>query len=393
MRMRIAPRGRKILLFAMAAALPAMAQIAASPNSDPAAVQPSSSAPTVSAATNTESAATPAAIAPLIAFRDSEIKFSLPQLMGLLRDRRHEGWVLAAYPDPKTSRPLIGAGFSLDLPERQHPQPDPLNPHAFVEPSSAQLWQAAGLDPARLTLVLDEFNQHLATYRTSKRYRRRIPALPPEITDDDASALLRISAIQAIENARAYCRNFDQLTGPQQMALSQLVYQMGVNLQEFGTFLSLINNDPALATAAAVAPSLAVAGPAPAIGPPQPPVATETPTSPPAPTPASSIASIPASSIDAEHWHDVQQSLIASQWARAYRVRATAVIAMLDPEYAADPAGSEARIAAVLRPAVHRRGRHAPPALRAASYHSRDSHHPAHPAAPKTAASSARRKA
>ena len=62
---------------------------------------------------------------------DSDVKFDLRNLMEILRDRRHEGWVLAAYPDPKTGHPLIGAGFSLDLPERAHPQPDQLNPHAF----------------------------------------------------------------------------------------------------------------------------------------------------------------------------------------------------------------------------------------------------------------------
>ena len=41
---------------------------------------------------------------------------------------------------------------------------------------------------------------------------------------------------------RAYCRVFDQLTASQQMALSQLVFQMGVNLEEFTQFLSAIND-------------------------------------------------------------------------------------------------------------------------------------------------------
>src|SRR5581483_4403167 len=50
---------------------------------------------------------------PLVNFKSSDIKFNLQSLMDTLRDNRHEGWVLAAYPDPKTSRPLIGAGFSL----------------------------------------------------------------------------------------------------------------------------------------------------------------------------------------------------------------------------------------------------------------------------------------
>src|SRR5580698_3359332 len=75
---------------------------------------------------------------------DADVKFDLRDLMDILRDRRHEGWVLAAYPDPKTGQPLIGAGLSLDLPAREHPQSDPLNPHSFLEPSSADMWQAAG---------------------------------------------------------------------------------------------------------------------------------------------------------------------------------------------------------------------------------------------------------
>jgi len=279
----------------------------------------------------------PAAIQPLLDFQLSAIKFSLGDLMEHLRDRRHEGWVLAAYPDPRTGRPLIGAGFSLDLPERSHPQTDPLNPHPFVEPSSAQLWQAAGLDPALLQQVLDQFDDRLDAWRTARRYRRRIRDLSPEITDDQAEALLRVSAIQAIVNARAWCRDFDELNGPQQMAVSQLVYQMGVNLGEFSTFLALINNDPIPASA------LADPGAAPA---------TE------------------ASVADIDHWRDVQQSLLQSQWARLYRVRAIAVIAMLDPRYLDDPSISEARIAAVLRPA-RRHGCHGRPALRTAAYHRR----------------------
>ncbi len=51
----------------------------------------------------------------LLNFKESDIKFSLPAMMETLRDHRHEGWVLAAYPDPNTGRPLIGAGFSLDV--------------------------------------------------------------------------------------------------------------------------------------------------------------------------------------------------------------------------------------------------------------------------------------
>src|SRR5271156_4546929 len=231
----------------------------------------------------------------LLGFRDSDIKFNLGSLMDILRDHQHEGWVLAAYPDPNTRRPLIGAGFSLDVQASGHPQSDPLNPHPFVEPSSAQLWQAAGLSPDRLQQILNQFDHDRSVW-TTKQYRRKIirHRLTPQLTEDEAMRLLRISAIQAVYNARAYCRNFDQLTASQQMALSQLVFQMGINLEEFVDFLSAMNGDVSSAEVA-----------------------------------------LPSSSItDAtEHWNAVQHTLIDSQWARRYTVRATTVIAMFDPQY------------------------------------------------------------
>jgi hypothetical protein len=246
------------------------------------------------------------AVAQLRAFTDADVKFRLSDLMEILRDRRHEGWVLAAYPDPKTGQPLIGAGVSLDLPARAHPQRDPLNPHPFIEPSSAELWQAAGLDPQRLQTILGEFNDRLAAW-DKKGFRKRIKTLTPQITSDEADSLLRVSAIQAAYNAKGYCRNFDRLSASQQMALSQLVYQMGVNLQEFSQFLDLINSNSARGDAGV------------------------------------------------EYWRAVQQSLIQSQWARLYRVRAASVIAMLDPRYADQPGTAEQRMSAILRPAVVRR--------------------------------------
>src|SRR5271170_4785667 len=97
---------------------------------------------------------------PLMEFRDTDIQFNLLKLMSVLRDRNHEDWVLAAYPDPNTGRPLIGAGFSLDVAATDHPQYDPLNPNQFLEPSSAQLWQAAGLDPERLQQILEDFSRN-----------------------------------------------------------------------------------------------------------------------------------------------------------------------------------------------------------------------------------------
>lgn len=243
----------------------------------------------------------------LLSFKDTDVKFAVSDLMDILRDRRHEGWVLAAYPDPKTSQPLIGAGFSLDLPLRDHPQTDPLNPNQFIEPSSEEEWRAAGLDDARLNIILARFSERMAEWK-KKGFRHRIFQLEPDISDSDADLLLRIAIIQSIDNAKAYCRNFDALTGPQQMALSQLVYQMGFNLQHFTQFLSQVNAD---ATA------------------------------------------------EADYWRAVQSTLEQSKWARLYRVRATAVIAMLDPAYADDPAAAEKRVGAVLHPAVahHRHGR------------------------------------
>ena len=332
--MRATLRQLSLVLFAAVAASWAVAQTAApaasatEPAAEPAQTESFSPASIVfRIPANPETAAVPLSVQPLLGFRDTEIKFSITDLTSVLRDHRHEGWVLAAYPDPKTGRPLIGAGFSLDLPERQHPQSDPLNPHSFVEPSSAELWQAAGLEPAQLQEVLEQFHDKLAVWKATRRSRRRIWPLDPQITDDQASNLLRIAAIQAIENARAYCRNFDELSGPQQMALSQLVYQMGVNLEEFGNFLNLINNEPVEVSALT--------------------------------TPTAD---------DNGYWQAVQHSLMQSQWARLYRIRAVSVIAMLDPQYLDDPAASEHRVAAVLRPIAHRRRGRA--RLRTASYRS-----------------------
>jgi len=252
-------------------------------------------------------------------FNHSDVKFELATLMDTLRDRRHEGWVLAAYPDPKTGKPLIGAGFSLDLPVREHPQTDPLNPHPFLEPSSADLWQAAGLAPARLDAILDQFGHRKAAW-SKKRFRKQIMTLPPDITDDEAELLLRISAIQAIYNARAYCRNFDTLTGPQQMALAHMVYQIGINLVHFDKFLEMVNADQAG-------------------------------------SPGLELAALESSGPDAEYWTSVQKSLMQSQWARHYRNRAITVIAMLDPRYDDSPTAAERRVSAVLRPAVVHRHR------------------------------------
>jgi hypothetical protein len=250
----------------------------------------------------------------LVSFKQAELKFNIDQLMYVLRDKRHEGWVLAAYPDPKTAQPLIGAGFSLDLPAREHPQSDPLNTRQFLEPSSADLWMAAGLPPQKRSSILTAFYTRLDT-DGKKGFRRQIRSLDPQITEDDANALLRIGIVQAAYNAKAYCRNFDRLTASQQMAMTQLVYQMGVNLEQFSTFLGLINRDTDPETA--------------------------------------------YTNADRAYWHDVQMSLVQSQWARLYRERARAVIAMLDPHYALNPNGAEHNLNGVLRPARSRHARSA----------------------------------
>lgn len=320
----------RILILLAAGFLPALAA-PAQETGWPALPPPvAASAPVAPLAPSISVVAADPAVQALRSFQEFDIRFRLPDLMQILRDRRHEGWVLTAYPDPKTSRPLIGAGFSLDLPERPHPQHDPLNPHPFLEPSSVQLWQAAGLDPKRLQKILDEYQARLEFWGP-RRFRRHIASLDPEISDEEASSLLRISVVQAIANARAYCRDFDGLTASQQMALTQLVYQMGVNLEEFDRFLALINNDPdSLLTTAG--------------------------------------AAVPASpQTDVDHWNAVQVALEQSQWARLYRSRTVAVIAMLDPRYADSPSLAERRIAATLRPAVARRRHRGRPALRVAS--------------------------
>lgn len=279
----------------------------------------------------------------LLDFKDSDIKFSLPAMMETLRDHRHEGWVLAAYPDPNTGRPLIGAGFSLDVQATVHPQRDPLNPHPFVEPSSAELWQAAGLAPDRLQQILAQYDHNVGAW-SPKTYRRKIihHALTPQLTAEEAAQLLRISAQQAIYNARAYCRGFDRLTGSQQMALSQLVFQMGTNLEQFVQFLDALNDNGNARELAQLDGYMETNG---------------------------------------EHWKTVQDTLIDSQWARQYSTRAATVIAMFDPEYSQAPSTVEQRMEAILRPPAPPRSRsHSAATLRVASYtrHSSRTHSKKH---------------
>ena len=118
--------------------------------------------------------------------------------------------------------------------------------------------------------------------------------------------------ILAVQNARAYCREFDQLNAFQQMALTQLVFQMGVNLGEFIQFLGVIND-------------LSYSDP-----------------------------SQPGSNREreTEHWKAVQSTLIQSDWARRYTSRAVGVIAMFDPDYDEAPTNAEREVSTVLHPLV-----------------------------------------
>jgi len=312
-------------LVAIALGSPAFAQKASNPATIPG--QPATAEPSAAVAPSP-------ALRMMEEFKDTDVKFEMTELVDILRDRRHEGWVLAAYPDPRTAQPLIGAGFSLDLPEREHPQLDSNNPHPFLEPSSADLWQAAGFDPSRLDDILKVFYERRRTW-SKRTWRKKLFKLSAQISDDDAVQLVRVGAIQAVYNAKAYCRNFDQLNGPQQMAMAQLVYQMGVNLQHFDNFLTAINPDTPVVSSASADSAMVDAA-------------------------IQEATAIPAV-IDQspEYWLGVQKSLMGSQWAHKYRTRAISVIAMLDPAYTDDPAAAEQLVGAVLRPAVvHRRGRH-----------------------------------
>jgi hypothetical protein len=198
----------------------------------------------------------------------------------------------------------------------------------FIEPSTSDLWQDAGLDLARLQSILDQFDRDMKTWQ-KKKFRRKIRThqLTPEITEQEATNLLRISTLEAIHNARAYCDDFDHLTASQQMALSQLVYQMGVNLEEFVEFLSAINDHSSYPDSAQ-----AEGG-----------------------TQEGSIQE------EDEYWKTVQSTLIQSDWARRYTSRAVTVIAMFDPDYDKEPKQAEREVRTQIHPLVahHRKKPHA----------------------------------
>jgi hypothetical protein len=199
--------------------------------------------------------------------------------------------------------------------------------------TKAGSWQrAAGFLPGRLDDILKVFYERKRQWN-KRKWRRQLYNLPAQISEEDATQLVRVGAIQAIYNAQAYCGKFDRLSGPQQMAMAQLVYQMGVNLQHFTEFLMKINS-----------------GRGKAPGPQMEEVDLTT------STPDGDAALISDDDQAREYWQSVQKSLIGSQWAHKYRTRAISVIAMLDPVYEDGASGAEQRVSAVLRPAVaHRR--------------------------------------
>ena len=117
------------------------------------------------------------------------------------------------------------------------------------------------------------------------------------------------------------------------MALSQLVFQMGTNLEQFVDFLGALNDESG----------------------------------------AREMAQLDGfMETDTQHWQTIQRTLMDSQWARRYSIRASTVIAMFDPDYNQQPGAAEQRVEAVLRPPAPVRAKIRTTAtLRMASYHKR----------------------
>jgi len=122
--------------------------------------------------------------------RDSDIKFNLRSLMSTLRDTSTK---LGAgrLSDPKQP-PANWRWFQPRSSVREHPQTI-RSIHSFLEPSSAQLWQAAG-STLRAFRPYQQFDQDLAAWS-----KRKFPAQDPnhDLTPDltgTKHATLRISA-------------------------------------------------------------------------------------------------------------------------------------------------------------------------------------------------------
>ncbi len=253
----------------------------------------------------------------LFPFKDSDIKFKMEDMMGLLRDGDHESWRLTAYPDANSPGvALIGAGFNLSVTADLSNTPgDPRDPYQYnakarKEPSSRTLWEAAGLDGKKLDQVLEHFERHKKRFGRSRLAFATLDMLSHDITEEEATRLLYVSARQAVHNAMAYAKDFDQMTGPQQMGMSQLVYQMGSHLapwtdgrgeehRGFQNFLDVVND-----TSYRQASAPGAAGDPKA-----------------------------ARKAETEHWETVREHLIDSHWYRKYNTRAVEVVAMFDPDY------------------------------------------------------------
>lgn len=117
------------------------------------------------------------------------------------------------------------------------------------------------------------------------------------------------------------------------MAFTQLVFQMGTNLQQFQQFLGTVNDENSDRELAKL---------------------------------DGYVETRP------EHWQTVQRTLMDSQWARKYSIRASTVIAMFDPNYNQQPGAAQQRVEAVLRPPapLHAKTR-SMATLRMVSYHKR----------------------
>ncbi len=237
--------------------------------------------------------------------------------MDILRDHQHEGWVLAAYPDPTPagrSSVRVSVWMCRQRRIRSLIHSIRIRSSSLRRSSFGKLPGSRRSGCSKSSISLTGMQMPGPQNSIADRVIRH--TLTPQLTEEEATRLLRISAIQAVYNARGYCRGFDRLTGPQQMALSQLVFQMGTNLEAFVEFLGALNDE-------------------------------------------NNIRELPLldgyMETDAEHWQTVQSTLIDSLWARRYSVRAATVIAMFDPKYNEQPVAAEQRVEAILRPPVEYR--------------------------------------
>jgi GH24 family phage-related lysozyme (muramidase) len=245
----------------------------------------------------------------------------------LIRRLNHfESMVLTAYPDPKTHLPLIGAGFSLRIaPKPPHVQIDTSNPVQFIEPQPKDLWVAAGLDPKRFDDILTQFDKNARAMGYNKLHAAAVnKRLPADISPEEADRLTHVAIQQSVHNAWAYYSKdkYSALKPSQKEALAHMVFQMGVNLEGFVTFLNKLNDNHLRSSK---------------------------------PSPEHALEAADAAGGD--FWETLQRSMIHSKWFKMYRKdnnahkyhesRAIAVLAMLDPHYENDPDLAERKVLAM----------------------------------------------